>query len=69
MRPRRKPNDPQGGFTFSTNAAIGATGDDFGGAFLGLIDEVSIYNRALTAAEIQSIFAAGTAGKCRPVLK
>ena len=30
----------------------------------GLLDEVTIYNRALTAAEIQAIFAAGSAGKC-----
>lgn len=34
--------------------------------FKGLIDEVSIYNRALTDEEIQAIFAAGSAGKCRP---
>ena len=32
--------------------------------FNGLIDEVSIYNRALTAAEIQSIYSAGSGGKC-----
>jgi hypothetical protein len=32
--------------------------------FNGLIDEVSIYNRALAANEIAAIFAAGTAGKC-----
>jgi hypothetical protein len=32
--------------------------------FAGLIDEVSIYNRALTASEIQAIFTAGSAGKC-----
>jgi hypothetical protein len=34
--------------------------------FDGLIDEVSIYNRALTALEIQAIYAAGSAGKCGP---
>jgi len=33
--------------------------------FGGLIDEVEIYNRALTASEIQAIFAAGSAGKCK----
>ena len=33
-------------------------------AYHGLMDEVSIYNRALTAAEIASIYNAGTAGKC-----
>jgi hypothetical protein len=32
--------------------------------FNGLIDEVSIYNRALTASEIEAIYAAGSAGKC-----
>jgi hypothetical protein len=32
--------------------------------FKGLIDEVSIYKRALTEAEIQSIYSAGEAGKC-----
>jgi hypothetical protein len=38
----------------------------FGEYFQGLIDEVSIYNRALSAAEIQAIVAADTAGKCKP---
>src|SRR5206468_2924778 len=33
---------------------------------LGSIDEVSVYNRALSASEIQSIYAADTAGKCVP---
>jgi hypothetical protein len=32
--------------------------------FVGLIDEVSLYNRALTASEIQNLYAAGSAGKC-----
>ncbi|MBU6399477.1 MAG: DUF11 domain-containing protein, partial [Verrucomicrobia bacterium] len=32
--------------------------------FSGLIDEPTIYNRALSAAEIQSIYFAGPAGKC-----
>ena len=31
----------------------------------GLMDEVEIYNRALSAAEIQAIFNAGSAGKCK----
>ena len=34
--------------------------------FDGLIDEVSLYNRALTGAEILAIFNAGSAGKVRP---
>lgn len=33
--------------------------------FNGLIDEVEIFNRALSASEIQSIFNAGNAGKCK----
>jgi hypothetical protein len=34
--------------------------------YTGEIDELSIYHRALTAAEIQSIYRAGSTGKCRP---
>lgn len=33
--------------------------------FGGLLDEVSLYNRALSPAEIQSIYNAGSAGKCK----
>ena len=33
--------------------------------FAGLVDEVSIYDRSLTAAEIQDIFDAGSAGKTK----
>ena len=36
--------------------------------FNGLIDEVSYYNRALAGAEIQALYAAGSAGKCPPPL-
>ncbi|MFZ1699482.1 MAG: LamG domain-containing protein [Pyrinomonadaceae bacterium] len=32
--------------------------------FNGVVDEVSLYNRALSASEIQAIFNAGSAGKC-----
>lgn len=35
-------------------------------SFKGLIDEVSVYDRALSAQEIWSIFAADEAGKCPP---
>jgi hypothetical protein len=34
--------------------------------FKGLIDEVAIYKRALNETEIQTLFAAGSAGKCAP---
>lgn len=52
------------GFVFSTPAAIGARGDGQGGSFLGQLDEMSFYSRALTPAEIQISFAAGLSGKC-----
>ena len=32
--------------------------------FFGIIDEVSLYNRALAATEVQAIFNAGSQGKC-----
>ena len=36
-----------------------------GSHYKGLVDEVEVFNRALSAAEIQGIFNAGTRGKCR----
>jgi hypothetical protein len=36
--------------------------------FIGLIDELTYYNRALTANEIAAIYAAGSAGKVLPTL-
>jgi len=36
-------------------------------AFAGAIDEVEVYDRALTLAEIQSIYNAKNAGKCKPI--
>lgn len=55
-------------FSFTTNAAIGARGDnDVRNAFFGAIDELSIYDRPLSAGQIQAIFAADTAGKCKPL--
>jgi hypothetical protein len=35
--------------------------------FSGLIDEVEIFDRALSASEIQAVFNADSAGKCKPV--
>jgi hypothetical protein len=56
------PYDP--GFVFNTPLAIGARGGDFAHPFWGAIDELAVYNRALTAAEIQAIYGAGSSGKC-----
>ena len=43
-------------------------GDVFQGGepFVGSIDEIEVYNLALTQNQIQSIFNAGNAGKCKP---
>lgn len=38
-----------------------------GGGWQGAVDEVELYNRALSANEIAALFAAGGAGKCKPV--
>ena len=58
-------------YQFTTPAAIGARGDNAANGFvgqvntfLGMIDELSIYNRALSSNEIASIYDAGGAGKC-----
>jgi len=58
------PYDP--GFVFNGPMAIGARGMDYAATFRGAIDEMSIYNRALGASEVQAIFAANSAGKCVP---
>ena len=53
----------------SSDFQIGAIEGNPGVFFDGLIDEVSVYNVALSAAQIQTIFEAAHAGKCvTPVL-
>jgi LmbE family N-acetylglucosaminyl deacetylase len=51
---------------YGTNALFfGSSGDPFWDyKFTGLLDEVSLYSRALTADEINAIYNAGAAGKC-----
>jgi uncharacterized repeat protein (TIGR01451 family) len=44
---------------------IGQSNEPFGGFMNGLLDEVTIYNRALTQTELKAIFDAGSAGKCK----
>jgi hypothetical protein len=48
--------------------SFGGLGSDFGQFFFfhGLMDEVTLYDHVLDAAEIQALFAAGSAGKCPP---
>jgi hypothetical protein len=44
---------------------LSSSSDPFSGEYFnGLIDEVSYYNRALSAPEITAIYAAGSSGKC-----
>ena len=50
-----------------TRAALPRTSSATSGLrFWGSMDEVSLYDRALAASEIQAIFNAGSAGKCKP---
>jgi hypothetical protein len=42
-------------FDFTGPMAVGGRGGDFFNAFLGLVDEVAIYTRALSSTEIQSL--------------
>jgi len=51
-----------------TAMMLGASFDNGAPSFFlnGSLDEIEIFNRALSAAEIQSIFLAGIAGTCRP---
>lgn len=51
-------------YVFNTPAGIGARIDNQDNSFMGSIDEVAVYDRPLQASEIQTIYAANTAGKC-----
>jgi hypothetical protein len=49
-------------FVLGRSACGPADGTDF---FTGLLDEISLYERALSATEVKGIFAAGSAGKVK----
>ncbi len=51
------------GLTFAGLMGIGYRPDNQDNSFLGRIDEVGLYNRALTSNEIAGIYGAGSAGK------
>ena len=57
------PSAPTPGSSLAIGASPLARGVSF--PIRGLLDEVAIFNRALSAAEIKAIFKAGRAGKCR----
>jgi hypothetical protein len=44
---------------------VGSIPDDESKRMNGLVDEVAVYNRALSPEEIQTIYSAGPGGKCR----
>src|SRR5207244_13279262 len=46
-------------FAFTSEIAIGARGDNSGNSFLGLIDDLAVFNRAPSPADAQSIYNAG----------
>jgi hypothetical protein len=50
--------------TFNNPLRFGFSVDSSGSRFQGRLDEISLYSRALSAAEIQAIFVAGGGGKC-----
>ncbi len=45
---------------------FGARSNNSAGFFAGILDEVEIFNRVLSQKEIQSLYTAGSAGKCKP---
>jgi hypothetical protein len=50
---------------YSPGVGIGNVNDGYNNfPFTGDIDEISLYNRALSAAEVQAIYNAGSGGKC-----
>ncbi len=51
--------------TCSSELTLGSLNTAHVQAFAGALDEVSIYNRALSATEVSTIYSAGTAGKCK----
>ena len=59
------PTGRAGSLTNTADLSIGQ--ESFGGFnFQGLIDEVEFFNRALDLSEVQAIYNAGSAGKCKP---
>jgi hypothetical protein len=44
---------------------FGTSGEPYDGKLSGVLDEVSLYNRALADADIRAIYNAGTGGKCK----
>ena len=62
------PTDREGSLISDTPLRIGAntTEAPFDNFFVGDMDELQIFNRALTPQEVQSIYNAGSTGQCKP---
>ena len=58
------PTNKPGSWSNPVPLTIG--GPDMGSLFKGAIDEVQIFNRALSATEVGQIYAAGSFGVCKP---
>ncbi len=61
--PYPDPNNYANTFIFTTSIGFGYRPDIGDNSFLGDLDEVSFYRRALTASEVQAIYQDGAAGK------
>jgi len=59
------PMNRPGDLTNNQPLFIGRHAGDPSVSVIGLIDEVEIFNRVLTAGEVEAIFAAGSSGKCK----
>lgn len=46
----------EGDFEFTTDAAVGARSDDLHKCFLGIIDDVAVFKRALSADEVKKVY-------------
>ncbi|MBA4147882.1 MAG: LamG domain-containing protein [Verrucomicrobia bacterium] len=51
-----------GNLMAANGPCVGSNGSSL---FAGQLDEISFYNRALTLAEMQALYAAGSSGKCK----
>lgn len=63
------PTSQQGSFSNSTSLRIGLNTYmqiSYSQVFKGILDEVELFKKVLTPAEVLSIFNAGSAGKCKP---
>jgi len=54
--------------TGPNDLTIGGKQGDTSSIFVGMIDELELFNRALTAGEILDIYQAGASGKCKPAV-